>query len=236
MVINVIDNIIKESVVFGVLLSLFAYQFGLFIRKKTKLSILNPLLVAIIVCIAFLLFFDIDYAKYNNGAKYISFLLTPSTVCLSIPLYEQYELLKKNWKAIIAGIIAGIITSALSIYILSLLFGFSHEEYVTFLPKSITTAIGMSMSEELGGIVSLTVSSIVITGIFGSVIAERIFKFFNIKEPIAKGIATGTSAHAMGTSKAMEMGEVEGAMSSLAIVVSGILTVIVVTGIFSDLI
>jgi len=236
MVINVVDSIIKESAFFGVVLSLFAYQFGMFLKKKTKSDIVNPLLVAIVVCIVVLVLFDIDYEQYNNGAKYISFLLTPATVCLAIPLYEQYELLKNNWKAIISGISAGIITNAVSIYLLSLLFGFSHEEYVTFLPKSITTAIGMGISEELGGIVSITVSSIVITGIFGSLIAERIYKILKIKNPIAKGIATGTAAHAMGTSKAMEMGEVEGAMSSLAIVVSGLLTVVTVTGFFSDLI
>lgn len=231
-----VDSIIKESAFFGVVLSLFAYQFGMFLKKKTKSDIVNPLLVAIVVCIVVLVLFDIDYEQYNNGAKYISFLLTPATVCLAIPLYEQYELLKNNWKAIISGISAGIITNAVSIYLLSLLFGFSHEEYVTFLPKSITTAIGMGISEELGGIVSITVSSIVITGIFGSLIAERIYKILKIKNPIAKGIATGTAAHAMGTSKAMEMGEVEGAMSSLAIVVSGLLTVVTVTGFFSDLI
>lgn len=236
MVINVVDSIIKESAFLGVVLSLFAYQFGMFLKKKTKSDIVNPLLVAIVVCIVVLVLFDIDYEQYNNGAKYISFLLTPATVCLAIPLYEQYELLKNNWKAIISGISAGIITNAVSIYLLSLLFGFSHEEYVTFLPKSITTAIGMGISEELGGIVSITVSSIVITGIFGSLIAERIYKILKIKNPIAKGIATGTAAHAMGTSKAMEMGEVEGAMSSLAIVVSGLLTVVTVTGFFSDLI
>lgn len=236
MVINVVDSIIKESAFFGVVLSLFAYQFGVFLKKKTKSDIVNPLLVAIVVCIVVLVLFDIDYEQYNNGAKYISFLLTPATVCLAIPLYEQYELLKNNWKAIISGISAGIITNAVSIYLLSLLFGFSHEEYVTFLPKSITTAIGMGISEELGGIVSITVSSIVLTGIFGSLIAERIYKILKIKNPIAKGIATGTAAHAMGTSKAMEMGEVEGAMSSLAIVVSGLLTVVTVTGFFSDLI
>ena len=231
-----VDSIIKESAFLGVVLSLFAYQFGMFLKKKTKSDIVNPLLVAIVVCIVVLVLFDIDYEQYNNGAKYISFLLTPATVCLAIPLYEQYELLKNNWKAIISGISAGIITNAVSIYLLSLLFGFSHEEYVTFLPKSITTAIGMGISEELGGIVSITVSSIVITGIFGSLIAERIYKILKIKNPIAKGIATGTAAHAMGTSKAMEMGEVEGAMSSLAIVVSGLLTVVTVTGFFSDLI
>lgn len=231
-----VDSIIKESAFFGVVLSLFAYQFGMFLKKKTKSDIVNPLLVAIVVCIVVLVLFDIDYEQYNNGAKYISFLLTPATVCLAIPLYEQYELLKNNWKAIISGISAGIITNAVSIYLLSLLFGFSHEEYVTFLPKSITTAIGMGISEELGGIVSITVSSIVITGIFGSLIAERIYKILKIKNPIAKGIATGTAAHAMGTSKAMEMGEVEGAMSSLAIVVSGLLTVVTVTVFFSDLI
>ena len=152
--------------------------------------------------------------------------MTPATICLAVPLYEQMELLKKNWKAILGGIFAGVLTSLGIILIMAFLFEFSHEEYVTFLPKSITTAIGMGVSEELGGYASITVAIIIITGVVGNICADTVCKLFKITDPVAKGIGIGTASHAIGTAKAMEMGDVEGAMSSLSIVVSGILTVI----------
>lgn len=216
---------ITESVFFGVTITLFAYEFGLWVKKKTKLAVCNPLLIAIIAIILFLLVFRIDYTVYNVGAKYISYLLTPATVCLAVPLYEQFELLKKNWKAVLAGIISGVITSVSSILVLAILFGLNHEQYVTLLPKSITTAIGMGVSEELGGFVTITVAVIVVTGVFGYITADIILKLFHINEPIAKGVAIGSAAHAAGTARAMELGAIEGAMSSLSIAVSGLLTV-----------
>ena len=153
-------------------------------------------------------------------------MLTPATVCLAIPLYEQIELLKHNVKAIMAGIISGVLTSLISVFAMAAVFGFSHEEYVTLLPKSITTAIGMGVSDELGGIVTITVAVIIVTGIFGNVIGEHVCRLFRIEEPVAKGIAMGSASHAIGTAKAMEMGEIEGAMSSLSIAVAGLLTVV----------
>ena len=146
-------------------------------------------------------------------------------MALAVPLYEQFELLKHNAAAVIAGIIAGVLSSLGSVMGLAVLFGFSHEEFVTFLPKSITTAIGMGVSEELGGIVPITAGVIIITGVLGNILGELVLKLFRIKEPVAKGIALGTSAHAICTAKAMELGEAEGAMSSLSIAVSGIITV-----------
>ena len=168
----------------------------------------------------------VDYESYNAGAKYLSWLLTPATVCLAIPLYEQIQLLKSNFAAIILGIASGVVTSLLTVLVLSMLMGLTHEQYVTMLPKSITTAIGMGVSEELGGYVTITVAVIVVTGVIGNILAEFICNVFKITEPIAKGVAIGTSAHAVGTAKAIEMGEIEGAMSSLAIVVCGLCTVI----------
>ena len=173
-----------------------------------------------------LIVFDIDYDTYNEGAKYLSYLLTPATVCLAVPLYEQFGLLKKNIKAIMAGILSGALTSVVCVLVLSVLFHLNHKEYVTLLPKSITTAIGMGVSEELGGIVTITVAVIIITGVVGNIMAEFICKIFKIEEAVAKGIAIGSSAHAVGTAKAMEMGEIEGAMSSLSIAVSGLITVL----------
>lgn len=214
-----------KSIFFGVMLSLMAYSIGLLLKKKLKLGIFNPLLIAAILIIAFLSITKIDYETFNSGAKYISYLLTPATVALAIPLYKQFQLLKQNTAALIIGIGSGVLSSFLSIAAMAILFQFSHEEYVTFLPKSITTAIGIGISEELGGYVSITAASIIVTGILGSIIAELVFKLFRIREPIAKGIALGTASHAIGTAKAMELGETEGAMSSLAIILSGILTV-----------
>ena len=228
-------DFLTESVFFGVMLSLASYGVGVFMKKKTKMGIFNPLLISIIITIIVLIVADIDYDIYYDGAKYISYLLTPATVSLAIPLYIQIEKLKKNWKAIIIGISSGVITSIFTIFGFSLMLHFNHKEYVTFIPKSITTAIGMGVSEELGGFTAVTVSVIILTGVIGNVIAELVFKIFRIKDPIARGIALGTSSHAIGTAKAMELGELEGAMSSLSIVVAGIITV-AAAGVFSNLV
>lgn len=227
-VITLISTVIVMgvSVFLGVVVSLLTYEFGLWFKKKVKIAIFNPLLISVIAVMVFLVVFHIDYADYQEGAKYISYLLTPATVCLAVPLYEQFELLRKNLKAVIAGIISGVFTSMTCILVLALLFRFDHQQYVTLLPKSITTAIGMGVSEELGGYVTITVAVIIITGIFGYITADAVLKLFHIEEPIAKGIAIGSASHAVGTAKAMELGEIEGAMSSLSIAVSGILTVV----------
>jgi len=220
------SSFFESSVFFGVFVSLVSYGIGTLLKRKLKLAIFNPILIAVILTIGILLIFGVDYEKYNEGAKYLSYLLTPATICLAVPLYEQFELLKKNFVAVIIGILTGVITSLVSIFLLAYLFRLDHATYVTLLPKSITTAIGMGVSEELGGYVSLTVAVIIITGIFGNMIAVALCRLFRIKEPIAKGVAIGTASHAVGTTKAMEIGEIEGAMSSLSIVVAGLLTVI----------
>lgn len=220
------NNLAQESIFFGMAISLLGYEIGLIIKRKFKLAIFNPLLIAVVIVILFLVVFHVDYETYNSSAKYLSYLLTPSTVCLAVPLYQQLHLLRKNAKAVILGITSGVIISLTSVLLLSKLFGLNHQQYVTMLPKSITTAIGMGVSEEMGGLVTITVASIIITGILGNMMAELICKIFRITEPVAKGIAIGTSAHAVGTAKAIEMGEIEGAMSGLAIAVAGLLTVI----------
>lgn len=217
---------LSESIFFGVAISILTYEIGVILKKKLKWTICNPLLISIVAVILFLVAFDIPYESYNEGAKYLSYLLTPATVCLAIPLYEQVELLKKHFWAIAAGLLSGVLTSVLCVFVLSLLFGLNHTEYVTLLPKSITTAIGMGISEELGGYVTITVAVIIITGVIGNILAETVCRIFRIEEPVAKGIAIGSSSHALGTVKAMEMGEIEGAMSSLSIAVSGLLTVV----------
>lgn len=215
-----------QSATLGVVISILAYQIGVFLKNKTKKAIFNPLLLSIILVILFLLIFDVDYNSYNQSAKYLSYLLTPATVSLAIPLYEKLSLLKKHYVAVLTAILAGVLTSLVSIWAMSALFQLSHEGYVTLLPKSITTAIGIGISEELGGYVSISAASIIVTGILGNMVGEGICKWFRIKHSISKGLTFGTASHAIGTSKAMELGQVEGAMSSLAIVVSGLMTVI----------
>ena len=222
-------DILSNSMFFGVLVSILAYEVGVLLKKKLKFALLNPLLISIVIIILILVGFHIE------GAKFLSWLLTPATVCLAIPLYEQMELLKKNWKAIIGGIVAGVLTGAVCILVLCLIFRLEHDMYVTLLPKSITTAIGMGVSEELNGIVTITVAVIIITGVVGNVLADFVYKLFHVTHPVAKGVGLGTSAHAIGTAKAMEMGEIEGAMGGLSIAVAGILTVIVAP-IFSHII
>lgn len=220
------SNFFESSAFLGVAVSLLSYALGSFLKKKFKTGIFNPLLISIVITIVFLLTCNIDYETYNDGAKYLSWLLTPATVCLAIPLYQQIELLKKNHKAVLVGILSGVLTSLTTIMILAFIFKLSHKEYVTMLPKSITTAIGIGVSEELGGYVTITVAVIILTGVLGNILAEGICKLFKINHPIAKGIAIGTASHAIGTAKAMELGEIEGAMSNLSIAVSGILTVV----------
>lgn len=191
----------ENSVFFGVCISLSSYWLGTLLKKKWNVALCNPLLISILLTIAFLVIFHIDYDVYYEGAKYISYLLTPATICLAVPLYEQFTLLKQNYKAVLIGICSGVITSLVSVLLFAILFHFDHKNYVSFLPKSITNAIGMSVSEELGGYVPITVAVIVITGLVGNIIAEAVCKIFHINHPIAKGIAIGSSSHAMGTDR-----------------------------------
>lgn len=220
------NEFFQTSVFAGSVLSLTAYMVGSFLKKKCKLAVFHPLLISIVISILVVVTGGIDYETYNESAKYLSWLLTPATVCLAVPLYEQWELLKRSYKAVLAGLLAGTLTSLTTVLILSKICGLSHEEYVTLLPKSITTAIGIGLSEEIGGYVTITVAVIVITGVLGNMFGELICKIFRITEPVSRGLALGSASHAIGTAKAIEMGEIEGAMSGLAIAVSGILTVI----------
>ena len=209
------SKILQDSTFFCLAISLIGYEIGIILRQKTKLALCNPLLISIVFIIIILKVTNIKYEVYEDGSQLLSYLLTPSTVCLAIPLYQQMGLLKKNMKAILAGILSGVFTSHLD-----------KQIYATLLPKSITTAIGMGISEELGGIVTITVAAIIITGIIGNMFGDVICRLCGIRHPIATGLAIGTATHAMGTAKAMEIGEIEGAMSSLSIAVAGLITVV----------
>lgn len=221
-------EILEESMYFGLFLTVGAYWIGLKMKKRLKLGIANPLLIAVLLTMGVLAVTGVDYEAYQRGGKLVSDLLTPATVCLAIPLYKQLHLLKKHGVAVVVGITSGVITSAVCIFVFCKIFRLGHEHYVTLLPKSITTAIGMGVSEEAGGIVTLTVISIIVTGIVGNMCAEMLCRMAKIVHPVAKGLAIGTSAHALGTAKALEIGEIEGAMSSLSIAVAGLMTVVVV--------
>lgn len=220
------NTLFQNSMFTGVVLSLVSYMIGDLLKRKLKMGLFNPLLVSIIISMLVLVVGHVDYEVYNEGAKYLSYLLTPATVCLAIPLYEKLEILKKQYKAVLCSLLAGALTSMVTVVVLAKILGLSHQEYVTLLPKSITTAIGMGVSEELGGFVTITVAVIIITGVLGNIIGEVVCKIFKIEEPISKGLAMGASAHAIGTARAIEMGEIEGAMSGLAVAVSGVITVI----------
>lgn len=210
----------------GVFVTLAAYALGVLINRKTKLAIFNPLLMGSIFMIVFLRCFAVPYADYSASAAPVNWLLGPATVSLAIPLYEKWDLLEKNVGAILAAILAGVITSLGSVLVMAHLLKMEYANAVTLLPKSVTTAIGMGVAETLGGTAALAGAVIILTGIAGSLLAETVCKACHITDPIAKGLALGTSAHAVGTSKALEMGEVEGAISGLAIAVAGVLTAV----------
>lgn len=219
-------EIITNNLLFALVLSLASFEIGIYINRKTKLAILNPLLIGIIITITFLIVFKIDYKTYDNGGKFINMFLGPSTVVLAVPLYKQLELLKKNAKAIIVGIFCGTVIGIISIICISHLVGLDDTIIRSLAPKSVTTPIGISISDQLGGLIPITVLAIVGTGIIGAVIGPTVCKLCKIKDEVAVGVAIGTASHAVGTSKALELGEVQGAMSSLSIGIAGIMTVI----------
>lgn len=221
-----LHEILQASAVWGVLLTAAAFALGAWIGKKTGKAIFNPLLLGSLFVILFLTVFDISYPEYKESAAPVTYLLLPATVSLAIPLYEKWQLLQKNALAILAGILAGVLTSLVTILLIAVLMGLTYEQYVTLLPKSVTTAISMDVSATLGGMATLTSAVVAVTGIGGNMMASLVCKLFRITDPMARGIGIGTASHAIGTSKAIEMGETEGAMSGLAIAVAGVLTAV----------
>lgn len=211
---------------FPVLLTLGTYQFGLWCQKKTKHALCNPLLIATIVSIAVLVVIGFDPKVYQAGTAGISWLLTPATVCLAVPLYEQLKVLKKHLPAVLAGIAAGVAVSLLSILLLCRLFRLEDVVTISLLPKSITTAIALALTEQSGGISALTTFAIVVTGILGNLSGCALCKLLRITNPVAQGVGFGTASHVIGTSRAMEVDPLTGAVSSLSLAVAGILTAI----------
>ena len=220
------NEILETSSYFGLALTLFIYWMSYKIAQKTKISFLNPILVASAIIIVILLACNIKYETYETGANLLSVLLTPATICYAVPLYRQIEVLKKNVAAIIVSVLCGSFSSIAMVFGFSLLFRFDSRICYSLLPKCVSTAVGIGLSEGVGGLTAITIAAIMITGLFGGAAAVGICRLFRISDPVAKGLAIGTSSHAVGTSKAIELGEVEGAMSGLAIVIAGLMTVI----------
>ncbi len=214
-----------ESPLFGILLSLLAFELGMLIYRTTKWPLLNGYLISVMLVIAVLTGFRIDLQSFNRGGQVINFFLGPATVVLAVPLYRQIKLLKANIVPILVGITAGSLTGIVSIIGLAKLFGLSHVLSVSLIPKSVTTPIGLEISREIGGIPAITVAAIIITGIVGAVIGPIVCRVCRIHDQVAVGAAIGTSAHAIGTTKALELGEIEGAISGLTIGIAGLITV-----------
>ncbi len=219
-------NAIINSPLFGILLTLVAFEIGVTISKKFKYSFLNPLLIGNILIVGFLLITGISLESYNVGGDYISVMLSPATVVLAVPLYRQISKLRQFWKPILAGICAGSLTSIACVILFSKLLGLSNTLMLSLLPKSVTIPMGSVISAQIGGIPSVTIIAITVTGITGAVAAPAVCRFCRIKHKVAQGIAIGTASHALGTTKAMELGEVQGAMSSLSIGIAGVFTAI----------
>ena len=219
-------ELLGKFATWGVLLSIAAYGLGLYIQRKTRRPWLHPLLLSSILIIVLLSGLRVPYPDFKASASPMAYLLLPATVSLAIPLYEQWELLKKNTTAILIGCFSGVLASLGSIAVMAWILRMERVHAATLLPKSVTTAIGMDVAKTLGGMAPLAAAAIILTGIAGNLIAEWLLKALKIEEPLARGIAIGTSSHAIGTAKALELGEVEGAMSGLAIAVAGVMTAV----------
>lgn len=217
-----------DTEIFGVILTILFFNIGIYIQKKTNKSIFNPLLIAILGIILFLSITKIPYESYKLGGDRINFFLGPVTIVLAVPLYKQFDLFKKYLLEILIGISCGVVVSFISIKLIGHFTNADVDIINSLIPKSITTPMGISLTKTLNGVEAITVVSIILTGILGAIISPIVFKIGKINNPVAKGIALGTSAHALGTTKALEMGEVEGAMSGLSIGISGIITVILI--------
>lgn len=230
-----LNELLKDNVFFGFFLSLVFYYGAERLQKRFPYTILNPLLLSSAAIIFVLSVLNVDFDTFEYGAKYLSYLLTPVTICLAIPMYKQIQVLKKNLAAVMIGLISGCLAGAASILVLALIFRVEPEIFHSLQPKSVTTAIAIGISNEIGGIEPVTILAVMFTGLFGAMILKPVCKIVGIVHPVALGLACGNSAHAIGTSKALEMGEIEGAMSSLSIVVAGTLTVIL-SSVFSGFI
>lgn len=219
-------SMLTDSYLFGIVLSIAAFLLGLFLNRKTRLPLFNPLLIAVTLIVLVLLILGIPIDHYRKGAQFISVFLAPATAALAVSVYNQRKILGQYFAPVVIGCFTGSVASMVSAYLLCRAFGLEDALVATMIPKSVTTPIAMGICESLGGIVPVTVAAVILTGIVGAMTAPLMVKFFRVKDPIAQGVAIGTCSHAIGTTKAMEMGELQGAMSSIAIGVAGLITVL----------
>ena len=218
---------IFSSPFFGIALSILAFWLGVRLQERLKSVLCNPLLIAILLIVLLLSVFKIPYESYNEGGAIINMFLAPATACLAVTIYTKIQILKENWLPILVGCTVGTLTSMGSVYLLCRLFRLDEAMTASLLPKSITTPIAVEISQSHGGIVPVTVIAVIFTGILGSILAPILIRLFRVKNPLAAGLSIGACSHAIGTSRALQIGETEGAMSGLAIGVCGIITVIV---------
>lgn len=220
-------DLIANSSYFGATITILMFVIASFINKKWQNPFTTPLFLATVFVIAVLLSFNIPYAMYNASAKYLTYFLVPVTVCFAVPMYRQLPLLKKHIFSILFAMFIGVMASVLSVCIIVIVLGLSDIIARSLVSISVTTALAIGITQKLGGMVSLTVSAVIITGILGASVSDKLCKWARIKNPISRGLAIGNAAHAAGTVKAMEMGKIEGSFSSLAIVLSGLMTAVV---------
>jgi predicted murein hydrolase (TIGR00659 family) len=218
-------NELAKNPMFGLMITVIVYVIMIEFLKRVRIPVINPFILTIIFLIAFLKFTGIHYDSYNVGGNFMTMMITPATVALAVPLYKNFPLLRKNWIPVIGGILGGVIANFIVTLVIAKIFNLNKVLIMSLLPKSVTTAIAIGVSDQMGGLSAVTVAIVVITGIFGSLIGTHIFKLVHIKNPVAKGLALGAASHAIGTSRAIEMGEVEGSMAGIAICVNGIATV-----------
>ena len=218
---------ITESPLFGITISIFAYETGVFLNKKAKTPLVNPMVISIIIILGFLHIFNIPLENYYNGGNIIGMFLAPATASIAVSIYNRIKLLKENLIPIVVGTFVGAVTSVVSVITLCKLFGINETVTLSLIPKSVTTAIAIDVADSLGGVSAIGVAGVVVTGIFGNIMSPLFIKWFKIDNSVASGLAIGTSCHALGTSKAIEIGEIEGAMSGIAIGMCGISTVII---------
>lgn len=226
--ISIVDNVLTSPFLW-IVLTTGLYLLAGKLKERWANPIFTPLVFTIIVIILVLLISNVSLKTYNSGGQFFSLFVTPATVALAIKVEKNFEYLKKYYISILSGIVSGIIFHTIMIYISALLFQFDWRMVATLIPKSITTAIAVSVSQSLGGISSLTVAVVVFNGVIGAVVGQTVFQIFNIDDPVAQGVALGSSSHAVGTAKAIEMGNVQGAMSGLSIVFSGLIVVVLVS-------
>ena len=219
-------NFLNELSLFALILTIGTFQIGLWLQKKVKTPLCNPILISVILVVGVLLVTGYPVESYQSGTKGLTWLLTPATVCLALPLCEQLKTLKKNLPAILAGVTAGTLTSLAVLAGMCHLFKLDHQLSVSLLPKSITTAMGVVLSGQNGGIEALTTTVIIVTGIIGALTGSILCKVFRFKDPIAQGVAFGTASHVVGTSRANELSPLTGAVSSLSLACAGIITAI----------